>query len=313
MLRLLLGGVIAVDVGTGATKTEFFVHENLITGRSDFFKNALKPGKFIEGDTKRVHLPMDQEYDFACLLHWLYTGTLKFCLTPVLPPDSSDDTSSDMVKHSGSDTSTDTQPSCSSCGELDCQLHHGIPVDRLFELWILGDKLQVAGFQDDIAAKLIELGSWNAAKDNIHHMPSNMTLKYVYDNTLASSSLRRLAVDLAVLTRHRCDLERSLKTLPEEIVRDIAVATIKMWKADARHHTSPPFEVLRANELSYKVRGRSNEYGGPHGFGCGYSSNGHEPSTHRAYHDIARRYHHIGSAAIDDSDYYEYPPRWFRT
>lgn len=193
--RLLLGDVATIDVGI--PPTAFKIHENLLVARSGFFRGALR-GNFLEYHTRTIAISWLDVENFTYLVSWLYTGTLHnvFALENL------------------------TSSRFSSC------------VRRTFELWLLDDQLQIPQLQNQLASGLINcLPRFH----NLPPVPDNETLGLVYANTIASSPVRRLAVDLAVATRLMTDLEEYLEHLSDEIVRDICVAAIHFWKADARH------------------------------------------------------------------------------
>lgn len=120
---------------------------------------------------------------------------------------------------------------------------------RTFELWLLGNRLQIPQFQNQLTSVLINcLPRFH----NLPPVPDNETLDLVYANTIASSPVRRFTIDLAVATRLMTDLEESLEHLSDEIVRDICAAAIHFWKADARHTPNRQRQYLMDEKVKEK-------------------------------------------------------------
>jgi hypothetical protein len=73
LLSYLKTPVVAVLVGPyGGHQQSFTIHEGLLTDRSQFFANALKPGRFKEGIKRLVPLPDDAPEVFAIYAQILY-------------------------------------------------------------------------------------------------------------------------------------------------------------------------------------------------------------------------------------------------
>lgn len=235
-----MGSVITVQIGT--PPTPFIVHESLVVARSGFFKGALN-GYFKESHTRTVELPEDDRWLFTCVIHWLYTGTLKMVLT-------SESEAGERVNLTSNNPNTQDQ----NDQEQDDECSSSFPkflswnrrVQQLFELWIYADKLQLPDLQNDLITKLIELSEGTSDWMDCTPMPSDETMEFVYDNTLANSPLRRLAVDLSILTRLKKDLEDSLKNLSDDIVRDISITTVRMWRQETHDQDRPRAYLTRA-------------------------------------------------------------------
>lgn len=106
--------VIEVDVGNG--QKSFYVHRDILTSSSDFFRNALK-GPFKEAEEKRVRLSEQTAELFDIYVQWLYDEKL----------------------YSTKDGET-----------------HGDEWDRLLSLYILGDSIQDRKFRNTVIDAFIE-------------------------------------------------------------------------------------------------------------------------------------------------------------
>ncbi|KAM0804895.1 hypothetical protein BDR22DRAFT_884989 [Usnea florida] len=65
-----------VDVFIGAKRKVFRLHEDLLCDRSDYFKATFQ-GEFIEGKSKELYLPEDNDASFELFVNWLYGGNIK--------------------------------------------------------------------------------------------------------------------------------------------------------------------------------------------------------------------------------------------
>jgi hypothetical protein len=83
-------GIIKVNVGKGAKRDSFDVHNALLTARSLFFKSALN-GNWVEAIERAVNLPEDDPQTFKTYVHLLYTGDFATESDPNLGIDESHD------------------------------------------------------------------------------------------------------------------------------------------------------------------------------------------------------------------------------
>ena len=65
-----------VDVFIGAKRKIFRLHEDLLCDRSDYFKAAFQ-GDFVEGKSKELYLPENNDASFELFVNWLYGGNIK--------------------------------------------------------------------------------------------------------------------------------------------------------------------------------------------------------------------------------------------
>lgn len=198
-----MGSVITVQVGT--PPTPFTVHESLVVARSGFFKGALN-GYFKESHTRTAELPEDDRWLFTCVIHWLYTGTLKMVLT-------SESEAGERVNLTSNNPNTQDQNDQEQDDECSLSfpkfLSWNRRVQQLFELWIYADKLQVPDLQNDLIIKLIELGEGTSDWIDCTPMPSDETMEFVYDNL----SLTHLSAVLPSTCRFLRGLRKTWKTL----------------------------------------------------------------------------------------------------
>ncbi|KAF1843600.1 uncharacterized protein K460DRAFT_396866 [Cucurbitaria berberidis CBS 394.84] len=64
--------ILQVKVGQGGDEQTFWVHQNILASRSEFFKRATN-GKWLESDERLVTLPEDKPDIFSLYLNHLYT------------------------------------------------------------------------------------------------------------------------------------------------------------------------------------------------------------------------------------------------
>lgn len=216
---------------------EFNIDEALLVEHSGFFRGAMS-GHFIESKTRRVPLHDDDPSLFQHLAAWLRTGNLDSCLKE-------DD---DHVMTEQEDQATTHE---------NTNLSH--TVDTLFNLWILGDKLQMPSLQNATTDTLIDLITKPHAFQTpctLTQLPSNSTLSLVYDNTLPSSPLRRLAVDMALLTGAGHGLladDSAAEELEPEILLALARRAVAFWHQETAAGWLAKRTHLRGAEGCYDV------------------------------------------------------------
>lgn len=181
------GDVITIEVGQ--PPTIFKVHEKLLEHRGGFFFKGALNGHFKESDTKCIPLHAEDSELFAILVGWFHSR--------IIP------NFKDMYHGVESDSSNFTS----------CELH------RLFRLWILGDKLQIPVFQDFISSCIRD----TALTFDEQLVPPKETLEFVFANTVPSSVLRYLAIDIMVLHCSEKDRKEYLRDLSPEILQLVAM------------------------------------------------------------------------------------------
>lgn len=232
----------------GSPPFEFNIDEALLVKHSGFFRGAMS-GHFIESKTRRVPLPDDDPSLFQHLATWLRTGNLDSCLKE------DDDTffkeDDDIFDHEMMEQEDET-----TTHENTISSH---TVDTLFDLWILGDKLQMPSLQNATTHSLIDLITKPHAFQapcTLTQLPSNSTLSLIYDNTLPSSPLRRLAIDMALLTGAGHGLladDSAAKELEPEILLALARRAVAFWHQETAAGWLAKRTHLRGAEGCYDV------------------------------------------------------------
>lgn len=149
-----------IKVLVGSSKHAFYVHESAIRRPGTFFDTALSRA-WKEGQERVVELPEEGEDTFRLYIQWLYTGNI-FC------------------KRSEEDRSYDT----------------------LARLYVLGEKLLDRKFQDNVANAMIaathDRNPLSSNKPGVRRFPGEITVDLIYQQTPATSPMRRLMVDIYV-------------------------------------------------------------------------------------------------------------------
>lgn len=177
-------GKRTVDVVVGEEKEKFSVHAKLLCSSSMFFDKALS-GPWKEASERAVTLPDDKPRAFAIYVHWLYFRTLP------------------MIRR----------------GET-------TPSDRyrdLIEIYSLGDKLLDPDFQNAILDATIEEGNAQYLNGKAS-CPDEQVIEYAYSNTVPSSPIRDLLVEIFICNAGREVLREKERTdmLPRSFLLHLA-------------------------------------------------------------------------------------------
>ncbi|KJX95449.1 hypothetical protein TI39_contig4112g00002 [Zymoseptoria brevis] len=78
LVKRLESPLITIRVGQGAGARDFHVPQGILCACSDWFTNALKDGRFIEGTAKLINLPEDTARVFEAFVVFAYEGILTF-------------------------------------------------------------------------------------------------------------------------------------------------------------------------------------------------------------------------------------------
>lgn len=176
---------ISVVVGKNSSDP-FNVHESLLVSSSEFFKAALS-ADWKEDRLEVLHLSCLKPVNFQIYLDWLY---------------GSGDVDIDLVV-----TASLADFGVPAPGEGDLRV-----VDRLCELWILGDYLLDNAFKNAVIKTILCLGVTNS------RMILPNTVQRIVDGTLTDSGLCRWLLDhlASVLTPN--DLEKIEHILPQKVL-----------------------------------------------------------------------------------------------
>ncbi|GME38523.1 BTB/POZ domain containing protein [Neofusicoccum parvum] len=203
----------SVIVEVGSSHTEFSVDEVRLAKYSGFFMGAMN-GHFMESKTRMIPLHEDDPDIFKHLVDWVHTGKL----------DRRDENAEGARKHKEIDGKSVRSE------DEDEQLLRG--VQELFRLWILGDKLQMPEIQNAITRELIDMATRDGRTCTRIQIPDNETLELVYDNSLDTSPLRSLAIDMALLTGAAHGLVGSMRGLSSDILVDAASRAVTFWNQE---------------------------------------------------------------------------------
>lgn len=185
IIRTKYSNPISIVVGDNYSNP-FAVHEILLVGSSEFFKSALS-ADWKENRLKKLHLSRYKPVNFQIYLDWLYArGHVDIEI---------------LVIVSLADFEV------SAPGRKDLWV-----VDRLCELWILGDYLLDNEFKNAVIQKILGLDLPKL------RMILPDTVKQIIDGTLTESGLYRWLLDhlASVLTPN--DLEKIEHILPQSVL-----------------------------------------------------------------------------------------------
>ena len=181
-----------MTVLVGPSEVQWRLHENLLSGISDFFRSAFNSG-FQESIEDRLTMPEDDPHSFELFVRWLYIRTL----TPTAVSNST--TSAHVML--GKDFTAGSSTAC---------------IQDYLKLYVLASKVLVEELENacvDMAHAFYSVGLRRPdVKDGtvdhsaslcFHLRPSvpdvverhahfNPTVKYVYENTMTGCGMRRL-------------------------------------------------------------------------------------------------------------------------
>jgi hypothetical protein len=149
----------AVTLIVGSDKDELLVHADQISKNSAFFKAALKK-EWLEGQTRTINLPVEEEWNVTHYLRFAYIGEL---------------------------------PTASIEKTMLAGSHHNLEYHKLAQLYTLGKRLMDDVVQDAVIFEFIRLhGILDGA------VPSHETINIIYQGTVDGDLARILLVDMYV-------------------------------------------------------------------------------------------------------------------
>ena len=66
-----------IKILVGPEETPFYIHEGILTARSEFFEDAIRQGSWKESNTRTVKFPEDNLKMFALYMQLAYTGVIS--------------------------------------------------------------------------------------------------------------------------------------------------------------------------------------------------------------------------------------------
>ncbi|GAB1734629.1 hypothetical protein NU195Hw_g1932t1 [Hortaea werneckii] len=203
-LKTRYSKTISVVVGKNSSDP-FNVHESLLVSSSEFFKAALS-ADWEEDRPKVLHLSCLKPVNFQIYLDWLY---------------GSGDVDIELVV-----TASLADFGVPAPGEGDLRV-----IDRLCELWILGDYLLDNDFKNAVIKTILCLGVANS------RMILPDTVERIVDGTPTDSGLYRWLVDhlASVLTPN--DLEKIEHILPQSVLLPL-LKRCQKYREQSRENTA---------------------------------------------------------------------------
>ncbi|GLI78894.1 hypothetical protein PoHVEF18_007216 [Penicillium ochrochloron] len=223
------GALICVEVGPD--KEAFSVHERLIRNSSASFERALKDPR-EQSLVRTARLRKEEPEVFKAYIHWLYRDTIP------IPHHDADDF------------------------EFDYKNDHGnFP---LVKAYVLGDRLLDINFQNAVINAIWEqyrnkdfeadFDRWiegNEKEKKCACTPSSVSITYAYINTIESSPLRRLLVDILVYDGDYDCLEGDPGRFPKGFLLDLTSQLIHRIRANK---TRIPIQTT-----DYHIRSQSHD------------------------------------------------------
>lgn len=206
-----------VKVTVGHDDAEvFYPYLGLLTAYSGYFARALGGG-FREAAEQHIRLENEEPRVFRAVFDWLNTGRLPD-MTPVI----------------GRSNTREAQDI----------------LDLLVRLWIFADMRRMPELRDGVVESLIQVSLKTAT------YPSASTIAWTYDNTLAGTAIRKVLVDLLILS---ADIQSVLTateegTWPTQFKQDVFIAYHKAFPA-GRSTLRDAKDWERANKCAYHVHG----------------------------------------------------------
>ncbi|KAF2242044.1 hypothetical protein BU26DRAFT_402818, partial [Trematosphaeria pertusa] len=147
---------------------EFHLHAFYLTNRSAFFRAAIN-GNWKESAERTIKLPAEEPHVFRHYLSLIFFNKL-----PIKP-------------------------------EVDAGLLIGNAMDtvyrRLFNLYILCDRLQDIAAKNVIITACVEQANSKPGNDDSHFFPEPEEINIIYENTAGDCGMRRMLVDMWAYTR----------------------------------------------------------------------------------------------------------------
>ncbi|KAF1950233.1 hypothetical protein CC80DRAFT_539697 [Byssothecium circinans] len=183
------GGMVLVRVGGEYYDAELFsVHKDLITARSPFFANALKPeSPWVSAGDGIVTLEEDDPEMFGLYLQLIYYDNIPIIQEPVTEPEALINATADQIKEQKDQFRAKIEGSSKK------------EYETLSKLYGLCEMLQDISAKNHIIAAFIE-ASKRLREDNHNYFPTEVAIGIVYRLTTTFDPLRRLCVDMYVLS-----------------------------------------------------------------------------------------------------------------
>ncbi|GAB7342361.1 hypothetical protein MBLNU457_g0579t1 [Dothideomycetes sp. NU457] len=206
-----------VKVTVGRNDPEvFYPYLGLLTAYSGYFARALGGG-FREAAEQHIRLENEEPRVFRAVFDWLNTGRLPD-ITPVI-------------------------------GQANTRPAQDV-LDLLVRLWIFADMRRMPELRDGVVESLIMVSLKTAT------YPSASTVAWAYDNTLAGTAIRKVLVDLLILS---ADIQSVLTATEEgdwstQFKQDVFIAYHKAFP-EGRSTLRTAKDWERANKCAYHVHG----------------------------------------------------------
>ncbi|KAF1844021.1 uncharacterized protein K460DRAFT_357663 [Cucurbitaria berberidis CBS 394.84] len=180
-LNYFASPTVKVIVDEGESSKSFFVHKDLITRRSGFFRKALnsygKDGslQWLEGEEGSVKLPEDEPAVFGSYAQLLYQGRLPiYEKVPTITADDKKAFAGALSKVSNEEYLL------------------------LAKLYVFCEKIQDVEAKGTLISAFVEATS-RVRENGWRTFPTLQPIKYIYDGTTELDPIRGLLVDLYVI------------------------------------------------------------------------------------------------------------------
>ena len=184
-----------MTVIVGEDEKRVLVHKNLLCGTSSFFQTSCN-GQWSESKDKTVRLREADPKAFSIYASWLYTGRL------------------DVLHDDGG---------CIRRFHRACKA-----TNLLTNGWILGDFLGDQVYCNVVTDTFVDLTS------KYDFIPSLQFIKDHWSRLPKHSALRRLMVDMQVMSAEEDGLRKVVSEMPHEFLVEFAIALMKVRSSAAR-------------------------------------------------------------------------------
>jgi hypothetical protein len=176
-----------VTVRVGRDKAPFKLHRALLSEKSLFFRNALKPGRWREGTRKVVFLAEVGAQEFKMYMHWVYKSRLDYAALGYRENGDDFVTFDDCLANDISGTYSNVSRHMEKTGDW---------AHRLIVLWVAADFLGDVGLQNTI---MEELEGWWFQEEHVFSI-HKQSFVFVDRHTPPNSPLRKFCIDWADLS-----------------------------------------------------------------------------------------------------------------
>ena len=213
-----------VTVSVGRDRAPFMLHRALLTEKSLFFRNALKPGTWREGKGKVVFLPGVSVQGFKLYMHWVYKSRLNYAALGYRENGDDFVTFDAVLANNDSETYSNVSRHMEKTGDW---------AHRLIVLWVAADFLGDVGLQNTI---MQELEGWWFQQEHVFSIHKH-SFVFVDRHTPPDSPLRKFCIDWADLSsvfRSRVGSQPEIEKIPRWMLSKLLLMKVRRERRTLR-------------------------------------------------------------------------------